>query len=337
MTSMANVVVDPTAVGKLHDHLLMGHNRLVFRYLLAPGRFCESCFERKPINKYGEFLCSLCRELPEHKLVTKTTAKVEYFISDQLLEDLYYTECRNPHYRNAAPMKLFKLADVIDCADDIYSEFGGVEAYREHRKLLRERREETRRAKIETRRVRVITEMQKCGSGDLATYAQTVSSESRPSRDMEPINSYILKGRGSIRALLDMSERYKADVLMRNNRRETLLTALSDKGMELRSDSQMCARYIDGSEDDLLKVVDIMVEMNWLHEHSKYTEIMEEKREDLFRDYYDWKGRPPPSWEFDSLREDVKIEAVSEWKNRKNEGENGLVEPPSSLLNRSGN
>jgi hypothetical protein len=59
--------------------------------------------------------------------------------------------------------------------------------------------------------------------------------------------------------------------IMKDKRREELILALKDKGLQLRDDSKLCQNYIDGIKDlSLSEIVDICLKMNWLYTCTDY-------------------------------------------------------------------
>ncbi|KAJ3046121.1 hypothetical protein HDV00_003871 [Rhizophlyctis rosea] len=72
------------------------------------------------------------------------------------------------------------------------------------------------------------------------------------------------------------------------NRREDLEAALAAKGLELRSDSQRCANYIEGKGRlSLEQVVEIMYRMHIIHEHSVYTELLDNEYDNGHDEFYE--------------------------------------------------
>lgn len=59
-------------------------------------------------------LCKQCSELPEFKLICKSTAKNEYYLTENDLTHLRAYYVPNPHYKRAPAMNLFILQDVYN-------------------------------------------------------------------------------------------------------------------------------------------------------------------------------------------------------------------------------
>ena len=52
--------------------------------------------------------------------MTATRAKSEYLLTENDLAQLGYEEARNPHYRNAAPMRLYDVDDLVEATLEKY-------------------------------------------------------------------------------------------------------------------------------------------------------------------------------------------------------------------------
>jgi len=63
------------------------------------------------------------------KRITKTNAQGIYHLSDEDMYGLYFQERRNPHYRNAYPMKLYDRYEVQERALQVHAGWVGVDAF----------------------------------------------------------------------------------------------------------------------------------------------------------------------------------------------------------------
>lgn len=61
-----------------------------------------------------------------------------------------------------------------------------------------------------------------------------------------------------------------------DRRRAKLVDALRERGCELRSDSRLCAQYINTGHGDVARIADTMAEMKFCFEHTRYAEILDE-------------------------------------------------------------
>lgn len=53
----------------------------------------------------------------------------------------------------------------------------------------------------------------------------------------------------------------------KSERKKVIIKALSDKGVELRTDSNLCKKYINQDEGDLYEIVERMCELKYLYEY----------------------------------------------------------------------
>lgn len=77
---------------------------------------CASCLERDGTchQLHNIRLCTECRQLPQYKLVCKTTAKKAYFLTDKDLAQIQTYCVPNPYYKCAPAMILVTLQDVYN-------------------------------------------------------------------------------------------------------------------------------------------------------------------------------------------------------------------------------
>ncbi len=80
---------------------------------------------------------------------------------------------------------------------------------------------------------------------------------------------------------------YKKKQALTNKRRDSLIKALNEAGLELRSDSQLCKKYINGDKDNSLdEVVLRMCQMKYLYDYchmEKCKDIAYEEYKDDYR------------------------------------------------------
>lgn len=69
----------------------------------------------------------------EHTTMTAKRARGEYLLNDKDLRKLAYRPVVNPHYQNAAPMRLYNIDDLVECALDKYETWEAFKAAREKR------------------------------------------------------------------------------------------------------------------------------------------------------------------------------------------------------------
>ncbi|GAA5881449.1 hypothetical protein JCM3774_005087 [Rhodotorula dairenensis] len=114
-------------------------NQELSTYIIYPAEH-----KRLPIRsvEWDEAIAEVAKQR-----ITKTTAKSRYKLSDADLRGLPFVTKRNPHYRSAAPMRLYYEAAVEKLAYELH---GG---YQGHRQLLQKCADRAAKAK-ETRRAK---------------------------------------------------------------------------------------------------------------------------------------------------------------------------------------
>ncbi|KAF9362256.1 hypothetical protein BGX34_006521 [Mortierella sp. NVP85] len=90
---------------------------------------CHAC----RLEYYGRYPENVREAQVEHdwqmKRITKTSAQATYHLNDEDLYGLYFHERRNPHYRNAYPMKLYDRDEVQERALQVHAGWVGVDAF----------------------------------------------------------------------------------------------------------------------------------------------------------------------------------------------------------------
>jgi transcription elongation factor Elf1 len=97
-------------------------NKEKIRNLVSASQSKFGCLECGHIDlsgaKHHELanitLCETCSSSDKYKLITATDAKKLYRLNDKELEDIDCITTRNPHYRSAAPMRLFWEKQIAD-------------------------------------------------------------------------------------------------------------------------------------------------------------------------------------------------------------------------------
>lgn len=68
---------------------------------------------------------------------------------------------------------------------------------------------------------------------------------------------------------------------VREVRRAKLEAALEERGCELRADSKLCDAYIGTGRGDVQVIADVMAEMKFVHEHTRYAQILHDNIEEM--------------------------------------------------------
>lgn len=100
----------------------------------------------------------------------------------------------------------------------------------------------------------------------------------------------------------EQEKKQEKKIMNRKNRKNKLKLALEQRGLELRSDSYYCNKYIDSNMFSLRKVCDMMEIMHFLFNKTDYTKILDDIREDIL-DEYRYKFDDPELYMHVSLNE----------------------------------
>lgn len=97
---------------------------------------CSRCsslsFDREWHDTFGITLCAQCRK--DEKLISKSTARQKYFVTDSEMKRLGSLRKCNPHKKEWQKMHLYLETQIQEIA---YKKYGGPEGIEEHqRKLL---------------------------------------------------------------------------------------------------------------------------------------------------------------------------------------------------------
>ena len=103
-------------------------------------------------------------------------------------------------------------------------------------------------------------------------------------------------------------------------RREKLEAALEAKGIELRADSSLCQKFIEGAHDawPLAETVKRMVEMHVLYEHTDYESRLDYDSVREEADAYGDRGAFPELWA--DHKEQAEVEAMDHLRARTAQG-----------------
>ena len=195
---------------------------------------CKECKLDKAIitdnQCYNCFINDKTTELDKPLTLCKSNAKSIFILDDHDLEVIDYQETRNPYYRNAPPMILFKYADVYKQTMFKYdNEFGLALA------IMVKKKRAIKRANNVDIKVKELQDMLAKESNRCKKYFQN--------------SKYTKKN------IL----RYKElDILFRS------------RGITIRSDSSLCRTYIYDNDGDPNYITSILEEMNYLIKNCNY-------------------------------------------------------------------
>lgn len=133
-----------------------------------------------------------------------------------------------------------------------------------------------------------------------------------------------------------------ADVQDEINRKEKLIAELNKYGLSLRSDSTVCNDYLMGKRNDLAEVVEIMREMHFYYEYTKYSDIIGTEYNKIFKRIEKNRERNRFYGEYDEYDDDYeeidrgeissncKVKAINEFCKRKKNDH--VIEIPKNVL-----
>ena len=223
-----------------------------------PPKLCVECNQKgRLVKRMNMIVCIHCNKLDKYTLITKTNAKLNYFLTEDDLDDdnLKYYEGKIGY----GPATYFTIYDIkyklcnkhnvnINECDNLVN------------KLINDKKH-----RKEERRI---------------------------------------KG----------NENFE---LQRNKRKDILVNALHKAGLELRSDSQLCSKYITDdfttkqSPDIVDKIVKRMCQMKYLYDYCH----MEECKDKIYEERN--KYRNSEYYEFSSISDDAELMALDKYSNSK--------------------
>ncbi|KAG2187076.1 hypothetical protein INT44_003304 [Umbelopsis vinacea] len=116
---------------------------------------CRRDYYHKNPEPYEEAQAEGSTQTERSTRITKMRAKSEYRLTDDELEGVSVTYARNPHYRNAAPMCLYDVKQVIQMARLVHGGDIGIEAALNATIKKGNAMIEARRRNKETRKIRL--------------------------------------------------------------------------------------------------------------------------------------------------------------------------------------
>lgn len=124
-------------------------------------RYCFSCQEQTNSlhDVYQIPVCKACRstKIP-YRMITRTTAMKEYCLKAREVDSIPFLQVANPHYRSAAPMRLYLLRDVLSVQGD-----RDVETIKAKKEVQLKKRRQTIAMTREERRHQLTNALQEIG------------------------------------------------------------------------------------------------------------------------------------------------------------------------------
>lgn len=121
-------------------------------YCKGKNRCCFSCLNKTSCihNVYNIHVCKECSTTKTpYRMITRSTAMKEYCLKGKEVDELKYSTVPNPHFKNASPMRLYMLIDVIVKKGD--RDIESIKAKKEQSLLKRrEKKEQLRENRRQT-------------------------------------------------------------------------------------------------------------------------------------------------------------------------------------------
>lgn len=241
--------------------------------------------------------------IAERRVVKLTaTGAREMGLSEAHVDALPCETRRNPCYRNAAQMRLYREQDVLRALMRVKGP-GDYPLTFDARVMARVAAEERRAQEdaLQAKRTGELAEITRAVGEDVIAFVS-----SGQSGDTCDLVERFLGGRIT-RAQLEARLPHQSARLKRTRSLQVELRAL---GCELRDDSRLCAEYIDQGEGDPKGVAVVMCEMRFFHQHTAYASILDE----LYREERDHRDdRYDDPQDRDDRSEDAKADALQRW------------------------
>ena len=293
-------------------------------FLSEKYSLCNSCYKKtSSVNEfYNIHVCYDCsRADDKYKLITKTTAKKEYFLTDKHLSTLQNTTRANPHYKCASEMVLFLLDDIVDLAEKIHGE-GGIEKKekeREHRRLKRIAIKEATERSMEEKE-KGEEKIIKIQFDELCDHYRRKGIDDNVIRNFNRNSKYLKQCLFNVDLFLESLDKHFKGITSEKARRWLIIEALELKGLKLRSDSRLCEMYIDGDNDWTVKeIVDEMARMRYLYEYTNYQKTFSKefnKRVEMlscYNGYYSGIKKDAREEIEDDIKDRFKVPKVWPW------------------------
>ena len=178
----------------------------------------------------------------ESELMCLSDAKRTYRLTNAQLSTMEPAQlARNPHGRNAAPVRLYHTRDLLQASIERHGSFEALLVYKEKLAERKQRKAEAKHAK-NGRRDELI--------------------DAGISLDHEECRKFIASGKPTLEEcrVVDVgSKRIQAE------RKEALKIALTAVGVTFRTDSHFCDVFVRTGEPSIETVVQAMCQAHWIH------------------------------------------------------------------------
>lgn len=322
MTDLLYIILENSPT--LHPKLLCNVSCVSSRYDAMNARLWSKCQFSK--NTYPE-QCQICHKtsttpfgycrkcLPTNTITTATVAKKTWYLNDDDLIDLNVYETKHQKYKTY--IRLFSNDEVICKA---LTKHGGPRAIQALKDKSSCRGLATQAKRIDALKkiglfqyssdahfdLLCISDFMKNGVGgirqvklrvkrwdEFQTAWKLLAEDRQHIGDIEIVS---LRDRHVVHAAYSDINATLTQCASQNKekeeRKQSLVEALQKVGLEYRYDSKLCHQYVQGTSTRSIKaIVDTMVEMNYLHKHTNYKQIMSnliQQFKNTIREYNGW-------------------------------------------------
>jgi hypothetical protein len=197
-------------------------------------KMCGECNKKESVMiRYDTRICNDCSSLDKYTSICKSTAIKDYKLTETDLETVEYREVKNPHYRSASNMKLYKLSDIKTafCNKHNITEDKiniTLKKLKEPKPKNMEKRSE---ANVEKRKKGFLRKLQK---NNLEIDEDDYTSD---------VENYINNGKGTIN-----------NIIQPYIRKQQLIDLIGLEKYEESQNESIIQQWIDDGEEDLTKI-----------------------------------------------------------------------------------
>lgn len=290
---------------------------------------CEECNElgARLKSALNIRLCDECNTSKKYKLITKTTVKDKYKLTDSDLKNIPSYPVKNPHFSCAAPMILY-LEKVIFTAFinkyDSQNNFLNFEEIDED-SIIENIMVKINNIELEKYKKKYENIDPLYQDAILKNDKEIIKEFKQKMKDCEIKKLLLENNLENLYTTYLCTDRKSAknivnEMIEEERRKIELTIALENAGLEFRSDSQLYQSYIDNTSDlDLDNIIMIMKEMNWFYEYTDYRKHLKNIIKNQYK-YYNY-------FDTHTCSNEAKQLTIKEWIKNGKQG----VQPPDSI------
>lgn len=213
-------------------------------------------------------LCDNCKESKKYKLITKKTSKDKYNLTEKDLENINFFPVNNPHYRSGSFMLLYLEKEIFACfLNKHIPEKSYIKFEETDDEYIEELMFQFQNKNLEKylKKYKDIDLYYK--NGILANNKEIIKEFKQSIKDKEIKKLLLENNLEELYSKYLCTEKKSAkniikELIVKQNRKDELLKAISAAGLTFRTDSRLYQQYIDGeNEISLESIIQIMIEM----------------------------------------------------------------------------